>query len=66
MRFGLVLFADHQIRLADIFVRAAVPRVQLQRTLVAGEGLRHLAGVAVRVAEVVLDVGVARVAQRRR
>jgi len=41
-----------------------MPRVELQRTLVVSKREIKLAGMAIRVAEIVLDVGVARVAER--
>src|SRR6267143_2330995 len=63
---GLGEVPDHQVGLAQIFVRAAMARIELQRARIVLEGERHLAEVAVRVAQVVLDVRVARVAQRRR
>src|SRR5260221_1821802 len=44
----------------------AVPRVELQRALVVLERQVELARVTVSIAEVVLDVGIARVAQRSR
>src|SRR5262249_39597623 len=47
-------------------VGAAVARVDLQRARVVLERRGKLAGVAVGVAEIVLDLGVARVAQRGR
>src|SRR5207245_315870 len=55
---------DYEISLADVFVRAAMPRIELQCPLVMPEGELELAGMAIRVAEIVLDVGVARVAER--
>src|SRR5258708_10469507 len=44
----------------------AVPRVELQRALVVLERQVELTRVTVSIAEVVLDVGIARVAQRSR
>ena len=64
--FGLVDLIGEQIRLAQIFVRAAMTRVQLQGALVVLERGVQIAGVAIRIAEIVLDIGIARVAQRCR
>jgi hypothetical protein len=61
----LARIADHQVGLADVFVRAAMPRVELERAMVVAECERQVARIAVRVREKILDVGVARVAQRR-
>src|SRR5438477_4043089 len=61
---GFRQVVDHQVGFAGVLVGAAVTRVELQRALVVLEGEIQLAGVAIRVAEVVLDVGVARVPQR--
>lgn len=57
--------AGHQIGLADVFMRAAMARAELERALVVFEGEIELLEVAIRVAEVVLQVGIVRVAQRR-
>ena len=56
---------DQQVGLAEVLVRATMTWVQLQGPLIVLEGAVHLAGVAICVAEVVLDIGVARIAQRR-
>ena len=55
-----------QVGLADVLVCAAVARVELQRALIVPEGAIELASIAIGVAEIVLDVSIARVAQRRR
>ena len=62
MPLGVREIVRDEIGLADIFVRAAVTRIELERTLVVPERQLEAAGVAIRVAEVVLKVGVARVA----
>ncbi len=56
----------HQIRFADVLVRAAVPGVELERALVMLEREVELTRVPVGVAEIVLDIGIAGVAERRR
>src|SRR2546425_4328658 len=63
---GFREIVPHQVRFADVLVRTAVPGIELQRPLVMLEGELELPALAVRVAEVVLDVRVARVAQRCR
>src|SRR5215510_3582522 len=64
MLLGLGQVIGHQVRLAHVLVGAAMARVDLQRTLVVHEGGLELAALAVGVAQVVLDVGVARIAER--
>src|SRR5258706_8752545 len=51
---GVRDIAHHQVRLADVFVGAAVARLQLDRALVVPEGGVELLQVAVRIAEVIL------------
>ena len=63
LRLGQVV--DDEIRLSDVLVRAPMPGIELQRAPVVLEGELELAGAAVRVAEVVLNVRVACVAERR-
>src|SRR4029434_7357803 len=64
--FGLRKIVHHEVRLTDIRVCTSVAWVELQRALIVSEGDIKLAGVAISVAEIVLDVSIARVAQRRR
>src|SRR4029453_3454200 len=64
--FGLRKIMHHEVCLTDVLVCAAVAWVELQRALIVPEGEIELAGVAISVAEIVLDVSIARVAQRRR
>ena len=66
MLLGTRDVADHQIGLADVFVRPAVPRIDRQRALVVFEGLVHLAQLAMREAELVVQVGGIRKAAKRR
>src|SRR5256886_16846117 len=63
---GLRQVVHHQVRLADVLVRPAVARIELERALVVLERRVEPARVAIRIAEIVLDVGVTRVAQCRR
>src|SRR5262245_22602032 len=64
--FGFCEVVHNQISLADIFMRAAVTRTERERALIMPESGIELAGVAVGVTEVVLNIGIARVAQRCR
>src|SRR5882724_1172993 len=66
MLLGLGRVVGHQVRLADVLVSAAMAGVELQRLLVVREGRLELAALAIGVAEVILDVRVARVAERGR
>src|SRR5262249_5891569 len=52
LRLGEVV--HHQVGLAGVLVRAAVPGIEYQRPLVVLEGEIHLTGVAIRVAEIIL------------
>src|SRR6266566_8623882 len=61
--FGLRELVHDQVGLADVLVCAAVARVELQRALIVPEGAIELASIAIGVAERVLDVSIARVAQ---
>ena len=63
-RSALARSPDLQVGLADVLVRAAMARIELDRALVVSEGLVVLLEVAVRVAEVVLQVRVVRIAAR--
>src|SRR5947209_135184 len=63
---GFRQVVDDEIGFAGVLVRAAMPGIELQRPLVVLEGEIELPALSVRVAEVVLDVRVARVAQRCR
>src|SRR5215471_19745000 len=63
--FGLGEIVYDQVCLTGILVCATVAWVKLQRTLIVPEGEIELAGVAISVAEIVLDVSIARVTQRR-
>src|SRR5216117_312908 len=60
---GFRQVVDDEIGFADVFVRAAMPRIALERAPVVLEGEVHLAGVAIRVAKMVLDVGIPRIAE---
>ena len=59
--FGQVV--GHEVRLTDVLVGTTMAGIGLQGALIVREGERKLAALAVGVAEVVLDVGVARVAK---
>src|SRR5258705_8967859 len=61
---GLREVAGHEVGLAHVLVRAAVARAEHEGALVVAECVGEVAGIAVCEAEVVLDVGVAGVAQR--
>ena len=50
----------HQVRLSDVLVRAAVPRIELDRALVVFEREVHLLEIAVGIAEIVVQVGAVR------
>src|SRR5262245_47384949 len=65
MLLGLGRIVGHQVRLADVFVSAAMAGVELERLLIVGEGRLELAALPIRIAEVILNVRVARVAERR-
>src|SRR5260221_9845173 len=65
MLLGLGEIADHQVGLAQVFMRPAMPRVELQRARIVLERQSELAAVAVGVAGIVWDGGIARVAQSR-
>src|SRR5437773_1286822 len=54
-----------EISLAQVFARAAMARVQLERAMVVLEGEIELPGVAVSVTEEIVNVGVAIVLQER-
>src|SRR5262252_2600045 len=64
--FGLRELVYDQVCFASVLVCAAVSWVELQRSVIMPEGESKLAGVAIRVAERVLHVSIARVAQCRR
>src|SRR5947199_3238887 len=57
---GFRQVVDDEIGFAGVLVRAAMPGIELQRPLVVLEGEIELPALSVRVAEVVLDVRVAR------
>jgi hypothetical protein len=63
---GLGQVVGHEVRLTEVLVGAAMAGIELQRAPVMREGWLELAALAVGVAEVVLDVGVARVAKDSR
>ena len=63
MLLGLAQVVGHEVRLADVLVGAAMAGIELQRPLIVREGGLELATLAVGVAEIVLDVGVARIAK---
>ena len=63
MFLSLCQVVGHEVRLTDVLVGATVAWIELQGALIMREGERELAALAVGVAEVVLDVGVARVAK---
>ena len=58
--FGQV--SANEIRLAEVLVDAAVPRVQRERLFVVAESRIELSGIAVGVAQIVLEIGVAAIA----
>ena len=60
--FGFRKVVHDQVSLADIFMRAAVTRTERERALIVPESGIELACVAVGVTEVVLDIGIARIA----
>src|SRR2546425_9208144 len=59
---GFRQVVDDEIGFAGVLVRAAMTGIELQRPLVVLERQLEAAGVAIRIAEVILEVGVARVA----
>ena len=63
--FRLGGIPGHQVGFAEVFVRAAVARIDLQRALIVLERWLELAGVAVGESEQVLDVGAAGIALER-
>src|SRR6266545_5035454 len=63
---GLGQVVGHEVRLTEVLVGAAMAGIELQRAPVMREGGLELAALAVGIAEVVLDVGVARVAKDSR
>src|SRR4030095_16403123 len=65
MLLGAREVADHQVGLTRIFVGAAVPWVQLERAPVVLERVVELADIPVGETEVVLEIRVVRVSQRR-
>src|SRR5206468_1590068 len=66
MFLSLRQVVGHEVRLTDVLVGATMAGIELQGALIVREGERELAALAVGVAEVVLDVGVARVAKSGR
>src|SRR5439155_10572470 len=64
MLFRLREVVDHQIGLADVLVRASMSGIELERPPIVLERELELPGVTIRVAEIVLDVGIARVSER--
>src|SRR5262245_7830481 len=64
MFLGLGRVVGHQVRLADVFVRAAMAGVELERLLIVREGRLELAALPIGIAEIILDVRVAGVAER--
>ena len=65
MLLGTREIADHQVGFSRVFVGAAVAGIQLERAPVVLERGVELAEIAVGVAEIVLEVGIFRVTQRR-
>ena len=61
-RFGQIVV--DQVRLPHVLMSAAMAGVELERSLIVLERGLELATLAIRVAEIVLDVGVARIAER--
>src|SRR5215510_3171222 len=55
---------DHEVGLTHVLVGSAMARIELERAPVMIERALELARVTVRVAQVVLDIGVSRVTQR--
>src|SRR5262245_19558262 len=66
MLLGLGRVVGYQVRLADVFVGAAMAGVELERLLIVREGRLELAALPIGIAEVILDVRVAGVAKRGR
>src|SRR5262249_2996227 len=64
MLLGLGHVIGYQVRLAHVLVGTAMARVDLQRTLVVYESSLELAALTIGIAEIVLDIGVARIAKR--
>ena len=65
MLLGLRQVADHQVSLAKVLVRAAMARVEHEGGPVMLERGAEFAGVAVRVAEKILDIWIAIVLEGR-
>ncbi len=63
--FGLAEIAGHKMRLAKVFVRAAVARVEGECVLIMIDGRLELPQTAIGISDVVLDVGILGLAQRR-
>src|SRR5215470_20398921 len=66
MLLSLRQIVDDEVRLTDVLVSTAMAGIELQGALIMHEGRLQIAALAVRVTEVVLDVGVACVAKRSR
>src|SRR5216684_3518333 len=63
MLFGFGEIALHQVGFAEVFVRASVPRIEHQRLLIVSHCRIELPQAAIGVAEIVLTIGIASVAQ---
>ena len=63
MLFGFGEIALHQIGFTEVFVRAAVPRIERQSLLIVLHCRIELPQTAIGVAEIVLDIGIAGIAK---
>jgi len=63
MLFGFGEIALHQVGFAEVFVRAAVPRIEPQRLLIMSHRWIDLPQTAIGVTKIVLNIGIAGVAE---
>jgi len=63
MLFGFGEITLHQVGLTQVFVCAAVPRIEYQRLLIMSHRRIELPQTAIGVAKVVLNIGIARIAK---
>ena len=61
MLLGLGHLVQHQIGLADIFMRAQMPWIDLQRTLVVFKRRLKLTGISIRIPQRIMDIRVIRI-----
>src|SRR5258707_2583871 len=66
MLFGFGEIALHQVGFAEVFVRASVPRIEPQRLLIMSHRWIDLPQTAIGVTKIVLNIGIAGVAERCR